>query len=91
MQEHERSQNVPINPQPSLPPRAKVPFHEVERVAEQQAARLIKNFGMAPQKREEIIAALLDVLLTRFVLTFEGVQDGEDESELDDSDVSCRS
>jgi hypothetical protein len=34
---------------------------------------------MAPQKRGEITAALLDVLAGRFVLTFEGVQDSEDE------------
>ena len=68
-----------INPHPSVPQWPKVPFHEVERVAQQQAARLIKYFGIAPQEREEITAALLDVLASRFVLTFEGVQDSDDE------------
>jgi hypothetical protein len=52
-------------------------------IYEDLAARLIKNFGMTPQECGEITAALLDVLASRFVFTFEGVQDSEDESELD--------
>jgi hypothetical protein len=61
---------VEINPQPSVPHCPKLSFDEAESLAEQLAARLIKNFGMAPQERGKITAALLDVLATRFVFTF---------------------
>ena len=50
---------------------------------------LIKNFGIAPEDREDIAASLLDVMATRFNFTFEGVEDTEDESELDWSDWFC--
>jgi hypothetical protein len=86
MEEHERSKNVHINPQQSISPRQKLLFDDVERVAYQQAAMLIKNFGIAPEDRKDIAAFLLDVMATRFNFTFEGVEDTEDESELDWSD-----
>jgi hypothetical protein len=82
MEEHERSKNVHINPQQSIPQCQKVPFDDVERLVYQQAAMLIKNFGIAPEDREDIAASLLDVMATRFNFTFEGVEDTEDESEL---------
>jgi hypothetical protein len=89
MEEHERSKNVHINPQQSIPQRQKLLFDDVERLVYQQAAMLIKNFGIAPEDREDIAASLLDVMATRFNFTFEGVEDTEDESELDWSDFPC--
>ena len=78
-----------INPQQSIPQHQKLPFDDVERLVYQQAAMLIKNFGIAPEDREDIAASLLDVIATRFNFTFEGVEDTEDESELDWSNWFC--
>lgn len=78
-----------INPQQSIPQHQKLPFDDVERLVYQQAAMLIKNFGIAPEDREDIAASLLDVMATRFNFTFEGVEDTEDESELDWSNWFC--
>ena len=75
-----------INPQQSILPRQKLLFDDVERLAYQQAAMLIKNFGIASEDRKDVAAFLLDVMATRFNFTFEGVEDTEDESELDWSD-----